>query len=192
MTQRPPQIDISVLTQRWVQTDQKILAVCQRAVKVALKIGYAHLPKRHHLRTNSGAQEVSIVLASDAHIRTLNRNYRGQDKPTNVLSFPSLNAATTTTGPMILGDVILAFETTRREAAQEQKPFRAHATHLVVHGVLHLLGYDHLVDRDALKMERLERLALKDLGFADPYAGTVPTRDKPMPSQRLKARSTQR
>lgn len=191
MTQPVPQIDILVLTQRWVRTDQKIAAICRHAGEAALKLGIAHLPKRHHLRTFKGTQEVSIALASDSRVRTLNRKYRGQDKPTNVLSFPSLDTASIAPGPLMLGDVILAYETTKREAAQDKKTFGAHATHLVVHGVLHLLGYDHIVDRDAKDMEGLERLILKDLGIADPYAGTV-LAGKAKPSIKQKFRSSKK
>jgi len=108
-------------------------------------------------------KELSILFTDDAGISRLNATWRGKDKPTNVLSFPQGS------GPL-LGDVILAAETVRREAALAGKPFEDHIAHLVVHGFLHLLGYDHDADADAEKMEELERVALKRLGIPDPYA----------------------
>ena len=107
--------------------------------------------------------ELSILFTDDAHIRRLNAAYRGKDKPTNVLSFPQAG------GPL-LGDVILASETVAKEAVLAQKPLKDHIAHLVVHGFLHLLGYDHEADEEAEAMEALERAALKRLGIEDPYA----------------------
>ena len=105
------------------------------------------------------------MLGGDALIRRLNRTYRGKDKPTNVLSFPSDEMALP-----LLGDVIVAQGVTAREARSENKALGAHFSHLVVHGVLHLLGYDHGCERDAAVMERLESAIMAQLGFADPYA----------------------
>jgi probable rRNA maturation factor len=107
--------------------------------------------------------EVSILFTDDAAIRRLNAQYRGKDSVTNVLSFPQPPGA-------LLGDVVLAAESLRREAALAGKSIEDHIAHLVVHGFLHLLGYDHEVDADADKMEELERVALKRLGISDPYA----------------------
>jgi probable rRNA maturation factor len=115
--------------------------------------------------------EVSIVLSDDDHIRELNKHHRGIDKATNVLSFPAapVNAPG---APRLLGDIVLAYETVAREAKDESKPFLNHAAHLVVHGVLHLLGFDHENDGDAEKMEAKERSILSALGIPDPYEGT--------------------
>jgi probable rRNA maturation factor len=110
--------------------------------------------------------ELSILFTDDAAIRKLNRKWRGKDAPTNVLSFPQA-------GTPLLGDVILSAETLRREAALADKPLEDHMVHLLIHGYLHLLGYDHEEADDAEKMERLERVALKSLGISDPYA-TLP------------------
>ena len=113
--------------------------------------------------------EVSLLLAGDAEIRALNARWRGQDKPTNVLSFPSappdrlMDSGT-------LGDVALAFETLAREAEASGVPLRDHYRHLVTHGFLHLIGYDHETDDEAERMEALERRILARLGVADPYA----------------------
>ncbi|NYZ12987.1 rRNA maturation RNase YbeY [Azospirillum sp. RWY-5-1] len=117
--------------------------------------------------------ELSVVLADDAMVQTLNRDYRGKDKPTNVLSFALTEAAGPEPepgAPILLGDVILARETVVREAAEQGKPEDDHLTHLVVHGVLHLLGYDHEQDDEAEAMERLETRVLAGLGIPDPYA----------------------
>ena len=117
--------------------------------------------------------EVSLVLADDAAMRALNRDYRGRDAPTNVLAFPQHETlgAPAHPGPVLLGDVVLALETVRREAAAQGKSTVDHARHLVVHGILHLLGYDHDAESAAADMERRETAILAGLGIADPYAG---------------------
>lgn len=123
---------------------------------------------------------VTLVLGDDAMVRDLNRRFRGIDKPTNVLSFPDEDhgfegpeAGRSPPGSDIgdthLGDVILAVETLAREARDEGKPVEHHFDHLVVHGTLHILGYDHESDDDADRMESLETAILADLGIADPY-----------------------
>jgi probable rRNA maturation factor len=122
--------------------------------------------------------EMSLVLADDALVRTLNRDYRDKDKPTNVLSFALLDDLDDTDDdlardegmPILIGDVILAFETVQREAREQGKSVGDHLTHLVIHGVLHLLGYDHQSDPDADRMERLETSILARMGIADPYS----------------------
>ena len=117
--------------------------------------------------------ELAEMLTDDSGIRTLNSNWRGIDKPTNVLSFPALQP----TGPRgdddaprMLGDIAIAYETLRREARDEQKPLGHHLSHLAVHGFLHLLGYDHEKEDDAEAMEALEQEILAQLGIPDPYA----------------------
>ncbi|MCT8268859.1 rRNA maturation RNase YbeY [Afifella sp. JA880] len=106
--------------------------------------------------------ELSIVLTDDATIARLNRDWRGKDKPTNVLSYPQ------PPGPL-LGDIVFAFETIEREAEEQKKAFLDHFAHLLVHGCLHLLGHDHQIDSEAEEMETLEKDALARLGIADPY-----------------------
>lgn len=109
--------------------------------------------------------EVAVVLTSDDEVRGLNRDWRDRDRPTNVLSFPLV--APGASGP--LGDVVLAAETVQREAEELGRPVAQHAAHLVVHGVLHLLGHDHMSDDEAARMEALEARILATLGIADPY-----------------------
>ncbi|MGQ0664955.1 MAG: rRNA maturation RNase YbeY [Pseudomonadota bacterium] len=112
--------------------------------------------------------EVSIVLADDERVRALNRDWRKQDKPTNVLSFPARDAWPSPAAPVLLGDVVVAFGTAAGEAAAAGKTLADHLAHLVVHGVLHLLGHDHRADADWRRMHALERRILKALGIADP------------------------
>ena len=111
---------------------------------------------------------LSVLLGSDAEVRELNRRFRGLDRPTNVLSFPS-GAAPWPGGPPPLGEIALAGETVRREAFEQQKTLHDHLCHLVVHGTLHLLGFDHETDEEACRMERLEVRCLETLSIADPY-----------------------
>ena len=112
--------------------------------------------------------EATLLLTDDASVQELNRRWRGQDKPTNVLSFPA-DMATPPGEPRALGDIALAYETLAREAETEGKSLPNHMAHLVVHGVLHLLGHDHEDDTEAEDMERAEIAALAALGIADPY-----------------------
>jgi probable rRNA maturation factor len=122
--------------------------------------------------------EAAVALSSDAHVQELNSAYRGKDKPTNVLSFPAQSTpppssiSNLSNQPPFLGDIILAFETVKREAELESKPFHQHVQHLVVHGLLHLLGYDHETDTEAGEMERHETEILGRLGVPDPYGET--------------------
>ena len=118
--------------------------------------------------------EVSLVFADDEMIREINAEWRDKDKPTNVLSFPAFPVTPgKMPGPM-LGDIIIARETVEREAVDLEKTFEDHLTHLMVHGFLHLFGYDHIEVTDAEKMEALETRILAKLGLSDPYAGQDP------------------
>jgi probable rRNA maturation factor len=114
--------------------------------------------------------ELSVVFSDDAHIRELNAQWRGKDKPTNVLSFPAFPPKLGAALPPLLGDIVLASETVIREAALEGKDVRHHITHLLIHGFLHLLGYDHETGEEAEEMEAVERRALARLAIPDPYA----------------------
>lgn len=118
---------------------------------------------------------VSVLFTSDAEVHTLNREWRGRDKPTNVLSFPMLDRDELSQlgpdgPPAMLGDIALAYETCAREAAEKGVPLEHHTMHLIVHGLLHLAGHDHVdSDAQAEQMEALETAILAKLGIADPY-----------------------
>jgi probable rRNA maturation factor len=118
-----------------------------------------------------GSGFVSVALSSDAVVSELNGRFRGKPKPTNVLSFPAGNGAP---GGQI-GDIILGLETIQREASEQGIPIEHHVQHLVVHGVLHLLGYDHETPADADRMETIEIVILSKLGIANPYTGELET-----------------
>jgi probable rRNA maturation factor len=153
-------VDILVEAGDWPQK-RKLRGLVEKAVGAAL----------HEARVDAKTgSELSVVFSDDAHIRTLNAGWRGKDKPTNVLSFPAFPAKPGEKLPPMLGDVVLAAETVAREAALEGKPLDHHITHLVIHGVLHLLGHDHEDEREAETMEALERAALARLAIPDPYA----------------------
>jgi len=113
--------------------------------------------------------ELSLVFTNDADIREINAKWRHIDKPTNVLSFPAFALQPGQEPGEILGDIVIARETVEREAAEEDKSFDDHLSHLVVHGLLHLMGYDHQNDDEAEQMEALERKILASLGISDPY-----------------------
>ena len=122
-------------------------------------------------RLADATAEVSLVLADDSMVRQLNHDHRGQDRPTNVLAFAGVAEAPEPASgvPWLLGDVVVAFETAAREAATAGTPLANHLRHLVVHGVLHLLGYDHDASSRAEEMTGLERRILEGLGVPDPY-----------------------
>ena len=135
-------------------------AVAQGSVRAAV----AH--SRHHGLSES---EVSVKFTSDAEVRALNAQWRGKDNPTNVLSFPMAEEAELA-GAQLLGDIVLAYGVCAAEADDKKVPIETHAAHLVVHGTLHLLGYDHETsDAEAEEMEAVERRALGAIGIADPY-----------------------
>ena len=130
------------------------------------------------LADSDRAIEMSVTLAGDAEVRALNAKWRGKDKPTNVLSFPMADeldfARSNVAGPeLLLGDIILAHGVCAGEAAEKGVSFERHATHLIVHGTLHLLGYDHQDEAQACDMEAREARALARLGIANPYEVTA-------------------
>ena len=123
-----------------------------------------------------GALEFGIRLTDDAELRALNREFRGKDAPTNVLSFPANGpgAPRLPGQPLLLGDIAIAFETTTREAGELGRTVEAHLAHLIVHGTLHLLDHDHVDEAEAMAMEALETRLLAGLGYADPHAESAP------------------
>lgn len=143
-------VAVAELSKRWKKSLPGASRLARRAAKAALAAAAA------------GPAQVSLALADDAAIRILNRDYRGKDKPTNVLSFESGDQP-------FLGDVVLALETVLNEAREQGKPPADHLAHLVVHGVLHLLGHDHESRTDARRMELMEVEVLAGLGVPDPY-----------------------
>ncbi|MBZ9774635.1 rRNA maturation RNase YbeY [Mesorhizobium sp. CO1-1-8] len=154
----PVDIDISIEAGNWPD-EASLTRLVDRAVKAAFaETGVA------------GRSELSLVFTDDAHIQVLNAGWRGKDKPTNVLSFPAFPFAQGGPLPPMLGDIVLAAETVAHEAALEDKPVENHITHLVIHGLLHLLGYNHETDTEAEAMEAVERAALARLAIPDPYA----------------------
>jgi probable rRNA maturation factor len=157
-----PETEVLVVAGCW-QAEPDAESIIHRAIATAAGMVDADV----------GEAELAVMLTDDAGIRTLNGNWRGIDKPTNVLSFPALQP----TGrrgpddaPRMLGDIAISYETTRREADDEQRPFDHHLSHLAIHGFLHLIGYDHEKDDDAETMEALEAEVLAQLGIPDPYA----------------------
>jgi probable rRNA maturation factor len=158
-TKNPPQIDVIVRSVQWRKRP-----TAKTIVKKALLTAA--------IATSTRPIELAIVLSDDSAIRALNRNWRGKNAPTNVLSFPAATPGKARSASPYLGDIVIAYQTTAREAVADGKPFNHHLTHLAIHGFLHLLGYDHENDRDAQKMERLERKILKRLAIPDPYAPT--------------------
>jgi len=145
----------------WLKLVGDPAPLLRRAARAAVKLG-----RRPRGLKPGGTVALSVALMSDHGVQRLNRDFRGKDRPTNVLSFP----APMVTGRRVeQGDIALALGVVRREAKAQGKAAADHLAHLMVHGVLHLLGYDHETDQDAARMERLERKALATLGIADPY-----------------------
>jgi probable rRNA maturation factor len=147
------EVEIVVASTSW--NGARVKSIVRRAVAQAAAAALS----------TSGA-ELAIVLTDDSAIRSLNRDWRGIDAATNVLSFPTRRAGGE---PPLLGDIVLAYQTIAREAREQNKPFVHHVAHLAVHGFLHLVGFDHTRAKDAMAMERLERDILRRLAIPDPY-----------------------
>ena len=157
-----PRICIEINTEAgdWAQALPDAAAIAERAI-LAVCAQFDDLP--------AGA-EVSVLLTDDAHHQVLNRDWRGQDKPTNVLSFPGDDADSLPDGaPLLLGDIAVALETVQAEAGTLEKSIADHFCHLMVHGMLHLLGFDHETQPQADEMEPLEIEILEGLSIASPY-----------------------
>lgn len=151
-------IDITVESSGW-DDEQILYNITEKALKMTM----------HHLSLENVVSEVSMLFTDDQHMAQINAKWRGKNKSTNVLSFPAFPLKIgQIPGPM-LGDIIIARETVLLEAKREGKLFQDHLTHMIVHGVLHLLGYDHQTDDEAHHMEKLEREILQKLSIQDPY-----------------------
>ncbi|EJF81274.1 rRNA maturation RNase YbeY [Bartonella doshiae] len=151
-------IDITLESTGW--NDEKMLyTLTEKALTTTM----------HHVSLGNVVSEVSLLFTDDQHMAQINAQWRNKNKPTNVLSFPAFPIkAGDPPGPM-LGDIIIARETVALEAKQEGKLFQDHLTHMIVHGALHLLGYNHETDDEAYQMEELEREILQKLSIKDPY-----------------------
>jgi probable rRNA maturation factor len=189
--QRPPatrektegaEIDVAVSCEGWRQEISDVENLCRHVALAALDGSGCDLGGR--------GVEVSLMLADDALICGLNREYRNQDKTTNVLSFSSgafssgvfaSGEGLPDVGPVALGDVVIAFETVRGEARDQEKSLGAHLAHMVVHGVLHLLGFDHEDSSQAGHMEGLEISILAGLGHDNPYGEGIAGNTPPQP-----------
>ncbi|MCM2455849.1 rRNA maturation RNase YbeY [Rhizobium sp. CG4] len=162
-------IQIRVEDDAWPSEDV-LLALCEKVLGAAAQF----LAKEEKQPFPKMAPEISLVFTNDAEIREINAEWRDKDKATNVLSFPAFPLEPGgMPGPM-LGDIVIARETVEREAVDLEKTFDDHLTHLMVHGFLHLFGYDHMETEEAEEMELLETRILASLGLSDPYAGQDP------------------
>ena len=152
----PLRVDIVVASPLWT-AQRSLKALLRRAIGEAASA----------VSTIPG--ELAIVLTDDSAIRALNRDWRSKDATTNVLSFPAKDPRHARGTTRLLGDIVIAYETTEREARAQHKPFAHHLAHLAVHGFLHLAGYDHATDDEAAAMEKLETAILARLDVPDPY-----------------------
>lgn len=164
--ERPMDLAVTVEDERWLTLFEDPEQALEPFVRAALDAGEGAVDGSRE------PVEIGLVLTDDEEVRRLNRDYRGKDRPTNVLSFALTEAEEPDVPgvPVALGDVILALETVAAEAARDGKRPDHHLAHLVVHGVLHLTGHDHVDEQDAVAMERIETGVLAGFGIPDPYA----------------------
>ena len=151
----PDGLQISLNEKKWRQILPNYRSICRKAVASVIDLKNA---------------EVSISLSNDSFVHQLNLEYRNIDRSTNVLSFP-LPFVDVPMRPM--GDIVLALETVEKEALEQHKSFEAHLTHLLIHGALHLSGYDHISEEEAVEMESLETQKMLELGYNNPYEGEI-------------------
>lgn len=165
-------IQLDVASARWKK------AFPRMKVKIEQAAACAFLHAKKPAAFKNRAFDVSIFLTDDSNVKTLNKNYRGKNKPTNVLSFPQINLRRfdraaldifPLKGKIPLGDIVLAFQTIEKESKAQEKKLEDHVIHLIVHGTLHLLGYDHENPKEAKSMEKQECDILASLGYPDPY-----------------------
>lgn len=151
----PDGLQISLNEKKWRQVLPNYRNICRKAISSVIDLKNA---------------EVSVSLANDTFVHKLNLEYRNMDKSTNVLSFP-MPFVDVPMRPM--GDIVLALETVEKEAVEQSKTFEAHFVHLLIHGALHLSGYDHILENEALEMEALEVQKMIKLGYKNPYEGEI-------------------
>ncbi|WP_455475971.1 rRNA maturation RNase YbeY [Bartonella sp. B17] len=151
-------IDITIESSGWC--DKRVLYdIAEKALTTTM----------HHLSLENIVSEISLLFTDDKHMAQINARWRNKNEPTNVLSFPAFPLKIGDSPQLMLGDIIIARETVLLEAIKEKKSFQDHLTHMIVHGVLHLLGYDHETNDEAYQMEKLEREILQKLSIKDPY-----------------------
>lgn len=155
-------LDLRIDDAGWHRVDD-----CKTLVSKSLKTA---LESAGEDRTSVSA---TVILADNKAVQELNSHWRSKNKPTNILSFPAPQDERDEAGGDYLGDMILAFDVVAREAATQRKPLATHLCHLIIHGTLHLLGFDHVEDSDAQQMEQLEKTAMAKLGYRDPYGETT-------------------
>ena len=160
-------IAVGVPCRDWLRACPGARQLARQAARAAWRAG------RPHLEGAGGEAELAIVLSDDSQQQRLNRDFRGSDAPTNVLSFAAGDSSAAPGAPLLLGDVVLAYQTVAREAAEQGRPLGDRLRHLVVHGTLHLLGWDHQSEPEAVAMELLETAILAKLGVPDPYRDTM-------------------
>lgn len=157
-----PDVDVDIRCGLWHEALPDVTQLCCQAAQAAAAFAGAG-------QTGLTGSEISVVLADDDFVQELNNSWRHQDSPTNVLAFPASDDETPATEIRMLGDVVVAFQTSAREANEQGKTLNSHLAHLIVHGVLHLMGYDHMTDDDAEQMEGLEITILSRMGIRNPY-----------------------
>lgn len=174
-------VHLDIAHKKWDKAFDKM------AKKIEMAVGAAFLDAKKP-KTFAGRNfEIGVILGNDSLMKDLNHTYRGMKKPTNVLSFPQMKMKGLTAktldsvpgkGPIPLGDVVLAHQTIIKECKEQNKTLENHTVHLVVHGTLHLLGYDHMNAKDAKSMEKLECDILASLGYPDPYHEVKPPKKR--------------
>ncbi len=157
------QVNISITEPLWEQYCPNISALIEKSAQKA----FVHVNDFN----DDNNVLLSIKCTNDIEIQELNKKYRSKDKPTNVLSFPQLddNMIEIKEVPLMLGDIVLAFQTIHKEAKEQEKTIESHISHLITHGVLHLFGFDHIDDSEAEEMEKMECIIMHELGYDNPY-----------------------
>ncbi|MDD9332199.1 MAG: rRNA maturation RNase YbeY [Bartonella sp.] len=151
-------IDITIESAKW-NNEKMLYNITENALVTTLQ----------HLSLNEITSELSLLFTDDTHMAQINARWRNHNKPTNVLSFPAFPLKAGQNPKLTLGDIVIAQETVMREAEEEKKSFQDHLTHIIIHGILHLLGYDHQTNDEANQMEKLEKEILQKLTIKDPY-----------------------